>query len=166
MAMDENQKFLVHDSKLCMYGGCGHDVGKTKVEVCHLHAQPFTDEDREAVHIHPQAGFEMLKDSFLFTAYIAGIHHEFQDHAYGIDLEKVAAFPLPADAYEHVMDAARVVHTCDFFDALTTRNNDKGWLSDLNDREGIYNVMTSTKEFPEDRAGFLLEMLDSVRGND
>lgn len=109
------------NERLCLFGGCGHDVGKCGV--CHavLYAKPFGDAERESMKRHPFEGFKRLKDSHLFSSFIAGLHHEFQPDSYGVELETMAPFALNTQTKTMVLECARLVSVCDHFDALTTR---------------------------------------------
>jgi HD-GYP domain-containing protein (c-di-GMP phosphodiesterase class II) len=115
------------DAKLGLHGGCAHDLGKCKIDPCVLYAKQFGEVERAAMTIHPRIGYEMLKSTNLFSAFIAGLHHQFQDPPYGIDL-KVEAPWLSSPTHRIVMDMAELVATADFFDALTTRADDYGQL--------------------------------------
>lgn len=121
LAVDEGD-----DPKLALFGGCGHDVGKCAVSVDVLHATDFGERERQAVKVHPEAGFETLAPTHLFTAFVAGLHHQFQEGAYGIDLDTVAPWPLTPEARAHILvHAERVAHV-DVWDAMTTRADRTG----------------------------------------
>ncbi len=113
------------DAKLALHGGCAHDVGKCKIDHCVLYAKNFGEVEKAAMTVHPRVGYLMLKDTNLFSAFVAGLHHRFQDPPYGIDLKEEA--PWLSDAtHAMVMDMAELVSTCDFYDALTTRPGPDG----------------------------------------
>jgi HD-GYP domain-containing protein (c-di-GMP phosphodiesterase class II) len=153
LALDEEFSYR----RLCFYGGCGHDVGKCAVPLANLYAQPFTDEDLEVVRTHPTAGFHLLRRDFLFSSYVAGLHHSLQDDGYGIDLEREWLFPLRPATERALIDATAIVHVCDFFDALTTRRNDKGLVNDPNDSDEVLTVMTDL-EFSYSQVAFLIAL--------
>lgn len=114
------------DAKLALHGGCAHDIGKCAVPDDILHAKDFGPSEKEIVKIHPFAGFDMLKDHHLFSAFIAGLHHEFQDDPYGVDIREVSPWPLSDETVDKVTLMARLVATADFYDALTTRSGQNG----------------------------------------
>lgn len=109
------------DLKYPLFAGFGHDIGKCGILNEVLNNPDFGPEDYEVIKAHPRLGFEQLKDSFLFTSFIAGLHHKFQPEGYGIELERDAPFKLSERATETVLKMTHLVMICDFFDALTTR---------------------------------------------
>lgn len=117
------------DLRLLLYGGCGHDFGKCDISNDVLDHRAFGPEQYEVIKEHVFRGFEALKDRYLFTAFIAGLHHLMQDNGYGIDLDAVAPFPLRAELKAAILSAAALVAMVDFFDALTTRKDGKGLLA-------------------------------------
>lgn len=132
--------------RLALMGGCAHDAGKHAVPVSVLEAEVFGAAERAAVSVHPQAGFDLLSSSHLFSALVAGLHHSFQSSPYGIDLDASVPFQLSPEQRQVVLAAAELVSVCDFFDALTTRRNDRGLVSDPSDRSAVASVMA--EHFP------------------
>ena len=61
------------DSKLALYGGCAHDVGKCCVSLDVLRAEEFGAAERKAIQSHPGAGAEMLGKTHLFSSFIAAV---------------------------------------------------------------------------------------------
>ncbi len=146
------------DLKYPLFGGCGHDDGKCEVEQVLLGATGrLTEEEFNRIKKHTREGFNRLKESFLFTAFIAGMHHKFQDKGYGIDLDRDSPVPLSDESKEMVRKTAVLVMTADFFDALTTRSNNKGLIDDPSDPAKQAEVMTQF--FPETpaRVAWLVE---------
>lgn len=113
------------DTKFALFGGCGHDVGKCFVPHEVLYSKEFGPREREAVNVHCEAGFAMLAPTNLYAAFIAGLHHQFQENPYGIDLDEVSPYPLSSDAKDSINAMGQLVATADFFDAYTTRNGQK-----------------------------------------
>jgi HD-GYP domain-containing protein (c-di-GMP phosphodiesterase class II) len=109
------------DLKYPLYAGCGHDIGKCDILNEIIDHPNFGPEQMAIMRAHPQYGWERLKDRYLFTAFVAGLHHKFQPDGYGINLEEVAPFPLTKEAGDTITNMAKLVMICDFFDALTTR---------------------------------------------
>jgi response regulator RpfG family c-di-GMP phosphodiesterase len=129
------------------FGGLGHDYGKCQTSKTLLHNRRFSDNDYERIKSHARAGYEGLKDHFLFTAFIAGLHHKYQHGGYGIDLEADAPRELTEQEVKVIHDTAVVVMICDFYDALVTRRNNKGLLKNFGDVDEQRQVMN--KRFPE-----------------
>lgn len=144
------------DCRLSFYGGCGHDIGKAHVDNCVLDCVNWGEAESVAIKCHPREGFEMLKDEFLYAGFVAGLHHRLQANGYGIDLDVDAPFHLSDAAKETILGATKLVIVSDFFDALTTRNNNKGFVKDINDTEEVKTFMFS--RFPEnhDRVEWLV----------
>lgn len=135
------------DLKLPLYGGCGHDLGKCRVSNLLLNAEHLSERGFERIKPHAAAGFNKLKDDFLFTAFIAGLHHKTEHGGYGIDLDNESPRPLSVAVKRKIYDAAALVMLTDFFDALTTRDNDKGLVNDLTNDAEVLEVMD--RWFPE-----------------
>lgn len=128
------------DPLLALYGGAGHDLGKTRVSLAVLDADEFGEVEREAIKKHPRDGFEILDEHFPLAALVAGIHHNFQENAYGIDIDEESKAPLWGGVRELVMGTGQRVAACDFFDAWTTRAKRDGDVGDVEtamERHGI-----------------------------
>ena len=100
---------------LALFGGTAHDIGKLGVPNTVLRANPFGTQERRAIARHPAAGFLRLQFANYEAALVAGLHHAFQHDPYGLDLSG------PFNAL--VIAAAKMVSTCDFFDAFLTRRD-------------------------------------------
>lgn len=137
----------LRDVKLPLFGGCGHDMGKCSVPNSILDAKSLPEDSPEftVIRTHTYRGFELLKDEFPFTAIIAGLHHSYQEHAYGIDID-LSPIPLSKASKGTLEQAARLVAIGDFYDAITTRKNDKGLISDASDSTELAKVLA--KFFP------------------
>lgn len=149
------QEEHVDDCKLSLYGGCAHDLGKAHVDNCVLDADCWTEDCSRAIKCHPKEGYEMLKDQFLFAGIVAGLHHKLQPNGYGIDLADVPVYLAP-ESIQKIIEATELVIVSDFFDALTTRKNDKGFVKDPDDIEEVKSFMSG--KFPEvpDRVEWLV----------
>ena len=129
--------------RMAFMGGLGHDIGKTTIDLAVLRAENFGEVEMEMIKKHSRAGFEALKEENLFTAYIAGLHHTFQENSYGISLEEERAEILKGERVPKiVLEAARLVSLADYYDALTTRGKERG-------REEAFKVMLD--KFPNDQ---------------
>ena len=129
------------DAKFPLFGGCGHDYGKCAVSTLLLDSKGLTKKEFEKIKKHTTVGFARLKGTFLFTSFIAVLHHKYKEKGYGIDLEESAPKFLKAAHKEKIKDTAELVMIADFFDALTTRNNDKGLIKNTLDTKEIRKVM-------------------------
>jgi HD-GYP domain-containing protein (c-di-GMP phosphodiesterase class II) len=138
----ENQS----DLKFPLFAGCGHDIGKCEIDNTVLDTKVMTTEQFEDIKRHTTEGFELLKDSFLYSGYVAGLHHKYQANDYGIDLDVDSPIALNPKARKKIILMAKQVMIADFFDALTTRNNDKGLIKDRDDKSEIRTILK--KYFP------------------
>ncbi len=134
------------DLRFPLFAGCGHDVGKCEVPNLLLDSQNLQPAEFEIIKHHAQDGFNRLKDEFLFTAFIAGLHHKYRLGGYGIELDDIASPQLNEVSKQLVIAMAKLVMIADFFDALTTRNNNKGLISNPEDPKEQFKVMT--EHFP------------------
>lgn len=144
-------------ARLALFGGCGHDLGKCDIPNRLLNADGITPSEFEQIKEHAQLGFESLKDDFLFTGLVAGLHHSYQDNGYGIDLDTATTTELSPGAKAYVQDATKLVALCDFYDAVMTRDNSKGWLKDPNSLGEKHELLITHFPHEEDRVGWLLQ---------
>lgn len=121
------------DLKFPLFAGCGHDIGKCEVDNSLLNSKHLQSDEFEQIKEHTTAGYNRLKDHFLFTAFVAGLHHKYQVSGYGIDPETDLPAHLSDESKETIKTMARLVMIADFFDALTTRDNNKGLINDPSD---------------------------------
>jgi HD-GYP domain-containing protein (c-di-GMP phosphodiesterase class II) len=140
---------------LALMGGCGHDLGKLKIGRDVLNANPFTRVDFEIVKQHVHYGFDEWKDSFLFTGFIAGLHHMFQPCSYGIDLNKCSPFKLSSPQVNEIFSTAELVGVADYFDAITTRHNERELLHS-NDPNILFSTVASVFPGQYDRVVWLV----------
>ncbi len=138
------------DLKYALFAGCGHDVGKCEVANELLNSKNLQPDEFEQIKQHATAGYLRLRDKFLLTSMVAGLHHKFQSSGYGIDLDAEAPSWMKPKLKELIVQTAHLVMICDFFDALTTRKNNKGLIVNIADPVEQINVMT--RFFPEEGA--------------
>ena len=146
IAASEGQAVL----KFPLFAGCGHDIGKCDIANTLLDSKNLQPHEFEQIKRHTTEGFERLKDSFLFTGLIAGLHHKYKDGGYGIDLDIDAPYPLSSTDRKAVEDMSRLVMIADFFDALTTRIDNKGYIEDPDDPDQQSEVML--RFFPNEQS--------------
>lgn len=142
--------------KLAFFGGCGHDLGKCEIATDVLNSRVWTPECQKAIEAHVTEGFEHWKGEFLFTGFIAGLHHRFQPHGYGIDVRACSPIPLTDEQIETLHETARLVMVADFFDAITTRHNDRGLVDDPSDMTEVSNTMKNFFPQYEERIDWLV----------
>jgi putative nucleotidyltransferase with HDIG domain len=130
------------DAKLALHGGCAHDVGKTTVHNDTLRAANFTSSHYAQMKTHPYEGAKILAPTHLFSSFIAGLHHQFQPEPYGPTLDSLSPYQLPSRLRTSIITVAQLVAFCDFYDALTTRDNNKGLVENTLDQVSVQAVLT------------------------
>jgi putative nucleotidyltransferase with HDIG domain len=110
--------------KMMMWAGLLHDIGKAEVPVELLDkTAKFDEADYAVMEPHVMAGFLLLTKVHQYTAHVIVRHHRFGKRPYPEVLP-----PLP-DHLESQQDtveaAARLLALADFYDALTTRHNER-----------------------------------------
>jgi len=133
--------------KFPLFAGCGHDVGKCEIANALLDSKNLQPEEFEQIKRHTTEGYARLKDSFLFTGFIAGLHHKYKPDGYGIDLDTDTPFDLKDTSKQTIIAMAQLVMLVDFFDALTTRDNNKGFIENPHDPDQQRLVMS--RFFPD-----------------
>ncbi len=112
-----------HDLSLPLLGGIAHDIGKCHTPLELLNCErTLTPQEFEIIQKHPRDGYEMLEKDFPLPALVAGLHHHFQPHAYGLSLDDIPE-TLDLHAREHLENTARLIRLVDFHDAHTTRTD-------------------------------------------
>jgi HD-GYP domain-containing protein (c-di-GMP phosphodiesterase class II) len=136
------------DPRLAFYGGALHDVGKLDVHNRVLRAEHFGEAERSAIEVHAWSGYARVAlAGFPRAALVVGLHHAFQDRPYGLSPEQCGD--------ETAVQTARCVAMCDFFDALTTRNDGR---FDHQDRQRPKDVLTLSFPDHAELAGWLVEI--------
>ena len=124
--------------KMMMWAGLLHDIGKAEVltELLFKTAK-FNDADYVAIEPHVMAGFHLLTKVHDYTAHVIVRHHRFGKRPYPEVLP-----PLPdhlESKQEAVEAAARLLALADYYDALTTRENERsGGFTKTQKRELFY----------------------------
>jgi response regulator RpfG family c-di-GMP phosphodiesterase len=137
--------------------GCGHDIGKCEVANLLLDSKDLQPAEFEEIKQHAVQGYARLKDDFLFTSLVAGLHHKYRADGYGIDLEEAAPTALSVATKASIAAMAQLVMMADFFDALTTRENNKGLIQDPHDP--VQQLAVMSQHFPRNpgRVDWLIE---------
>jgi putative nucleotidyltransferase with HDIG domain len=110
--------------KMMMWAGLLHDVGKALIDRDILQKTVnFTPEDMAAMEPHVQLGWQLLERVHDVSAHIIVRHHQFGLKPYPKELPPLPEYLAPKR--EMIEDAARLLSLVDYYDAITTRNNDK-----------------------------------------
>lgn len=80
----------------------------------------ITDDEYDQIRSHAKEGFEYLKDRFLVTALICGLHHSVGAGGYGLSQVDIPRKIGPGTAAK-ILRLAIIVSACDFADVFTTR---------------------------------------------
>jgi hypothetical protein len=144
------------NARMALHGGCAHDMGKCLVPNSVLRTTSFTAQDKALLRNHPVDGQRLLAPTHLFSSYVAGLHHQFQPDPYGIDLDDVSLFALPTHVRDELYAVSELVATCDFYDALTTRDNTRTFVTDPKDPAQLIAAIETTFQAPT-RARWLVD---------
>ncbi|MFA5856375.1 MAG: HD domain-containing protein [Candidatus Pacearchaeota archaeon] len=113
------------EPKGLFYPGLLHDVGKALTNPKSLKKKiGFDDKDKKELKKHPIDGYRILRGVHDFSARVLLYHHWFQEHGYPEHI------PHPDVDWSKgseamIMISARILSVIDFYDAATTRKNDK-----------------------------------------
>jgi HD-GYP domain-containing protein (c-di-GMP phosphodiesterase class II) len=110
--------------KMMMWAGLLHDVGKALIPVELLNkTSKFDAADRAAMEPHVMHGWELLQKIHEYTAHVIVRHHRYGREPYPKTLPPL---PYHLEPKQETIDAAaRLLALADYYDALTTRNNDR-----------------------------------------
>lgn len=116
---------------LALMAGCAHDIGKTEVDARLLRSSSLTCCEFEEVKKHAEAGFDRLQPHMLFVALVAGLHHRFRPQGYGLAWTDDMPHSYGEDELAELAEVTSIVMAADFFDALVTRRNNKGFVQNF-----------------------------------
>lgn len=143
------------DQKAAWYVGTLHDVGKALIDKSLLDKkEKFSDKDMDEMRWHPIYSHKLLRDVFDFSAEGALRHHRYQRNYYPVELP-LACKVFSAGTLIVAENCSKIVSIADFYDALTTRNNDKY----KEEKERLNSGEILVKAFPDevDRINLLFE---------
>lgn len=120
--------------KMMLWAGLLHDIGKALVrpEVL-LKTEGFGAEDFKEMEPHVEYGWRLLNKIHEYTAHIIVRHHQYGTNPYPKKLPPLPDFLKPKQVTIDL--AGRLLALADYYDALTTRNNDKFRSTTLNKRK-------------------------------
>ena len=110
------------DPKAAFFGGLLHDTGKIILPHALFDGHNINQEEYEQVKKHALDGFNILKDVHLFTALIAGLHHNLHKGGYGLNPKD---FPsnFSVETIKKLLDISTIVSICDdYIDASGNQN--------------------------------------------
>jgi putative nucleotidyltransferase with HDIG domain len=143
-------------ARMMLWAGLLHDIGKALVPPGVLTKKAaFTSEDYAAMEPHVKYGWDMLNNVHDYTAHIIVRHHRFGPHPYPETLP-----PLPDHllrSAETIETAGRLLALADYYDALTTRDNEKNGKAPLTSKQKREIYMRDNADQKE-----LVELLESV----
>ncbi len=132
------------DKRAFIYAGLLHDLGKCVIDSGLLKTkEPFTEEDRKKMEVHPEIGFNMLSGIHDFAANILVRHHLFQARPYPREIPSPRK-TFAEEALEKVGPYARFIAIADFYDAITSREYING-LKEINTESDIKKVALEWK---------------------
>jgi HD-GYP domain-containing protein (c-di-GMP phosphodiesterase class II) len=106
-------------------GAILHDIGKKDIpdEVLKK-TKNFTSADMEIMKAHSSIAYDILKETHEVSAHIAVRHHYSQKNSYPTELPDFPEW-MPNELKEKIEYSAKILSIIDFYDAATTRNNNK-----------------------------------------
>jgi len=121
LAADGVARKMGRDSRAAFYGGLLHDYGKILLPAQLFDGHDVSPEEYRRITEHAEKGFALLRDVHLFSALIAGLHHEVSDGGtYGIRCDDIPDDMGPGTLRE-VVEIARIISAVDFSDAALHR---------------------------------------------
>ena len=121
LAADRVARQTGRDSRAAFYGGLLHDYGKILLPAQLFDGHDVSPEEYRRITEHAEKGFALLKDVHLFSALIAGLHHEMGGGGtYGIRCDEIPDDMGP-ETLREVVDIARIISAVDFSDAALHR---------------------------------------------
>lgn len=121
LAADAVAGKLGRDERAAFYGGLLHDYGKILLPQDLFNGEDISREEYEKVKTHAEKGFELLKESHLFSALVAGLHHKMgSGTSYGISCDLIPP-ELDIETVEEVVGIAVIISATDFADAAMHR---------------------------------------------
>ncbi|MDO8559074.1 MAG: HD domain-containing protein [bacterium] len=112
------------DFKPLFYAGLLHDIGKAAVDQDLLTKKHFTAADYEKMKPHVLHGYYLLRGVYNFSAEIILRHHRYYSDGYPKILPR-SRVRYSKETKELIDHFAKVLAIIDFYDAATTRDNER-----------------------------------------
>ncbi len=117
-------EFTHINSKEIFIAGLLHDIGKMSIDSFILDKKGKLEEkDMNIIREHVNLGYDLIKDDFSIPAQIMRRHHMYQQNAYPIIFDNDFG-NVDKNMHASILQESRLLALSDFYDALTTRNND------------------------------------------
>ncbi|MFH1916670.1 MAG: HD domain-containing protein [Nanoarchaeota archaeon] len=117
--------FMHLDQKALLYAGLLHDIGKALIDPAILKkTSGFNEGDMAAMRTHPELSYKLLRGVFDYSAEIALRHHQFQEKGYPKHIPRSRVFSTLSST-AMINFYARLLSLADFYDAASTRKNNK-----------------------------------------
>jgi HD-GYP domain-containing protein (c-di-GMP phosphodiesterase class II) len=118
-------EYMHLDPKALLFAGALHDMGKLLQDPDLLKkSEGFSEEDMEEMRRHPLDTFKILNGKHNFSAIISLMHHYWQEHCYPEELPDLPE-PFSQKTRATLEFYAKIVAIADFYDAASTRENEK-----------------------------------------
>jgi len=118
-------EFTHIDSKDIFLAGLIHDIGKINIDKKILNNKGLLSEnDMNIIQTHVNFGYDLVRDDLPIVAEIMRRHHTHQQNSYPI-IANDDFGTIPKNITSSILWNSRLLALADFYDALTTRNNDK-----------------------------------------
>ncbi len=127
------------DPKVFLFAGALHDIGKIMIDPEVLKKTgSFSDSDMEEMRKHPEYTYNLLHGVHDFSAEVALRHHKFQEEGYPETLPRPPFSPNTRVMIDYF---ARLLSLVDFYDAITSRMNEKFGAGKGLSREEVKSIV-------------------------
>jgi putative nucleotidyltransferase with HDIG domain len=118
-------EFTHIDSKDIFIAALLHDIGKTSIDSILLNKETKFDKiEMEIIKKHVNYGYNIIKEEFPVVSEIMRRHHLYQENSYPLIADDdFGVLPVNSSLQTSIMWNSRLLALADFYDALTTRNN-------------------------------------------
>jgi len=117
--------YMSLDPKALFFAGTLHDIGKVLIDPEILKkTKGFGKKDMAEMKKHPEYAYKILRGVHEFSAEIAVRHHKYQEEGYPKKLPK-PKISFSENTKLMIDFLGRILSLADFYDALTSRENDK-----------------------------------------
>ncbi len=118
-------KYMNLDPKVLLFAGALHDIGKILIPPEILQkTEGFDERDMRIMRKHPEYTYDILRGIHEFSAEVALRHHRYQKNGYPKKLPRFK-IDFSTGTRTSIDFYARLLALTDFYDAVTSRINDK-----------------------------------------